>query len=122
MSAAGPLAAALVAVGGALGASGRYLLGERIPGRRATVAVNVAGSFLLGATGAAVAAGAPGGAALLVGTGFCGAFTTYSSFAVEMRALAADGEWRTLVGFAVGTVVAALAGAAVGGRVGGLWP
>lgn len=79
------------------------------------MAVNVVGSILLGATGAAVATGAPGGLAPLVGTGFCGAFTTYSSFAVEMRALAADGDWRTLAGFALGTLAAALVGAAAGG-------
>lgn len=122
MTPSGVAAVALVAVGGALGAGGRFLVGERIPGRRATVTVNVAGSFLFGATAAAVAAGAPAGGTLLVGTGFCGAFTTYSSFAVEMRALADDGAWRTLVVFAAGTLAAALVGAAAGGAVGALWP
>lgn len=71
----------LVGLGGAAGAAARYLLGTRIatPGR-ATLAVNVLGSFVLGFVTAA-ALDAP--IALAVGTGFCGAFTTFSSFAVE---------------------------------------
>lgn len=71
----------LVGLGGAAGAAARFLLGTRVatPGR-ATLAVNVLGSLLLGI----LAGGAVGGpVTLAVGTGFCGAFTTFSSFAVE---------------------------------------
>ncbi|WP_313691785.1 fluoride efflux transporter FluC [Halorarum halobium] len=110
----GAVPALLVAVGGALGAAGRFLVGQRLPSRRATALVNVLGSLVLGAVGGAVSAGYPTTLALLAGTGFCGAFTTYSTFAVELHDLLASRRWRTLVLFGVGTLVAALAGAALG--------
>lgn len=74
----------LVAVGGALGASLRYLAGHlgdsphRVPW--GTVAVNLTGSLLLGLlTGLGVA----GPWSALLGLGLCGALTTYSSFVVQ---------------------------------------
>jgi CrcB protein len=71
----------LVGVGGTLGALARHLLGERIDARtRDTLAVNVLGSLLLGAL---VALPVGESALLLAGTGFCGAFTTFSTFAFE---------------------------------------
>jgi CrcB protein len=52
-----------------------------------TFAVNVLGSFILG-----LLAGISNHTiALLAGTGFCGAFTTYSTFAAETTALAGSG-------------------------------
>ncbi|QLG29562.1 CrcB family protein [Halorarum halophilum] len=110
----GLLAPMLVAVGGSAGAVGRYLVGRRIPGRRATALVNVVGSVLLGAVGGAVSAGYPLTLGMLVGTGFCGAFTTYSSFAVEFHRLLDEGEWRSVAVFGLGTLFAALLGAVVG--------
>ena len=68
----------LVVLGAALGASARLLVSRRIAGERATLLVNVSGSLLVGL----FAGLSPRGYALL-GTGFCGAFTTYSTFAVE---------------------------------------
>ena len=101
----------LVALGAAVGAPLRFLvdkhmvarllLGARIespPDRGGgvgpysalpwgTFAVNIHGSFLLGLlTGIGNHT-----IALLVGVGFCGAFTTYSTFAAETTALAASG-------------------------------
>ncbi|WP_435145006.1 fluoride efflux transporter FluC [Halobaculum sp. P14] len=110
----GVAAALLVAVGGAVGAAARHLVGLAVPGRRATAAVNVAGSVLLGAVGGAVAGGASPTLSLLVGAGFCGAFTTYSSFAVELQRLLAERNWRSAAAFGVGVLVAALLGAAAG--------
>ena len=73
--------ALLVGLGGAAGATTRFLLGTRIAApERATLAVNVLGGFVLGL----LTGGAAGGpVALAIGIGFCGAFTTFSSFAVE---------------------------------------
>lgn len=116
----GVVAPLLVGLGGALGAVGRHLVGRRLPGRRAIAVVNVLGSIALGAVGGAVAAGYPPTLALFAGTGVCGAFTTYSSFAGEVHWLIEAGEWRTAARFAFGTLFAALAGAALGSLVVGI--
>ena len=71
-----------VAAGAALGAPLRFVLGQLLDGRLpwGTVAVNVTGSFLLGLfTGMAL----EGPVMALLGVGFCGALTTYSTFAVQ---------------------------------------
>jgi len=80
----------LVALGAAIGAPTRYvvahlldgqLLGGRLHG--GTILVNVAGSFLLGLfSGLALT----GSTIAFLGTGFCGALTTYSAFAVQSHA------------------------------------
>ncbi|GAA1931585.1 fluoride efflux transporter FluC [Nocardioides marmoribigeumensis] len=79
---------ALVALGGAVGASARYLLGHflDVPGRLpwGTVLANLAGSFVLGLV-VGLDPGQHGRA--LVGLGFCGALTTYSAFAVQTHHL-----------------------------------
>jgi CrcB protein len=84
-----------VAVGAALGAPARYLLDRRVQGWHRSVfpwglvVVNLLGSLVLGLiTG--VASGREVPAALLAGlaTGWCGAFTTYSSFGYETVELA----------------------------------
>lgn len=84
--------AALVGVGGALGAISRHLVGTlaaRIETRfpLGTLTVNVLGSFVLGLI---VLLGAGSGTVLLVGVGACGAFTTFSSFSVDTLRLWED--------------------------------
>jgi CrcB protein len=100
---------AWVLLGGAAGAVVRHLVSRWLNRDGApwgTAAVNVAGSFVLGivlsAAGPAVVA--------LVGTGFCGALTTYSTFALETAELPRA---RALV-YAAGSVVLGLAAAALG--------
>jgi fluoride exporter len=79
-----------VALGAAVGAPARYLtdraLQRLLPGRFpwGTFTVNVVGSFVLGLV--SVTAGPE--VTALVGVGFCGALTTYSTFAYETVALA----------------------------------
>lgn len=76
----------LIALGAALGAPLRYLTDRAVQARHdspfpwGTLTVNVAGSLLLG-----VVAGLPAGPAVtaLVGTGFCGALTTWSTLSYE---------------------------------------
>jgi len=104
-----------VAAGGAVGATARHAVGLVVDGRRSLLAVNVVGSVLLGVT---LAAPVGGDLELALGTGFCGAFTTFSSFAVETVDAAAAGDRRAAVRFALVTVFGAVAGVALGSAVG----
>ena len=103
----------LVAVGAAVGAPLRYVAGHLLDGRlpHGTILVNWAGSLLLGWFSGL---GLSGHAMALLGAGFCGGLTTYSSFVVQThdrgRAL---GTVNVVV-----TVVPALLLCAVGFRVG----
>jgi len=90
----------LVLVGAGVGAPSRWLLDQAIQDRRDTVfplgtwTINVSGSLLLGVILGATAFG-PGSAQLvaLAGTGFCGGFTTYSTFGFETVRLTEEGSY-----------------------------
>ncbi len=112
---------ALVVLGAALGAPARYLVDRWVQTRRdsvfpwGTLTVNVVGSFLLGTlVGVATRGALPAAVMAGVGTGFCGALTTYSTFSYETLRLAADGSVTYAVLNAVGSVAAGLAAAALG--------
>ena len=72
----------LVAVGAAVGAPLRYVVGHLLDDRlpAGTILVNCAASMLLGWL---TAVGLSGSATALLGAGFCGGLSTYSSFAVQ---------------------------------------
>jgi CrcB protein len=75
----------LVMLGGAVGATIRHLVDRLMPPSvipLGTLIVNVAGSLLLGLL-AGLGSGLPGEVGALVGTGFCGALTTWSTFAFQ---------------------------------------
>jgi CrcB protein len=107
----------LVALGAAVGAPLRYLIDRAIQGRHAsgfpwgTLTVNVLGSTLLG-----FLVGLPADHALtaLLGTGFCGALTTYSTFSYETLKLARDGSGMLAAANVIGSVLAGLGAAYVG--------
>jgi len=91
----------LVAVGGALGAAARYLLDRAIAIRQTspfpvgTLVINVTGSIALGLLlGLAVAHQMPTSMVTVAGTGFLGAYTTFSTFTFETLRLLEDGAWR----------------------------
>ncbi len=78
----------MIALGAAVGAPARYLTDRVVQSRHkmvmpwGTVGVNVIGSLILGALTGAGSTVSPAVVALL-GTGFCGALTTYSTFSFE---------------------------------------
>lgn len=111
----------LIALGGALGANARFVAasrwGTRLPW--GTLLINVTGSFLLGLFLAVPALGTGSGRALLA-TGFCGGYTTFSTFAFETAALAEEGERRFAVANALVSVGLCLLAAFGGGVLGSL--
>jgi fluoride exporter len=87
-----------VLAGGMLGAPARYLADRMIQARHdsvfpwGTFAVNMAGSAVLGfLLGAQSHLGLPAAVFALVGTGFCGGLTTFSTFGYETLRLLEDG-------------------------------
>jgi fluoride exporter len=116
---------ALVTVGGAVGAVVRVGLAERFPvtpGRIpwTTFAENVTGALLLGfvLTLLAERVAAGPGVRLVVCTGALGAFTTYSTFAVELVRLAEGGAILTAAAYAAGSLALGLVAALLGVRLG----
>jgi CrcB protein len=101
----------LVIAGAAIGAPLRYLSDRAIQAHHDTVfpwgtfTVNVVGSLILGiVSGAVTAGGASPQVQLALGTGFCGALTTYSTFSYETLRLL-EGDARL---FAAANVVASI--------------
>jgi CrcB protein len=92
----------LIALGGAAGSAARYLLSEALQRGSgtefpiATLVVNVSGSLVLGflmrylLDGVSVSAGTRA----LLTTGFCGGYTTFSTFSYETFALIDRGDLR----------------------------
>lgn len=107
----------LIALGAAVGAPLRYLTDRAVQSRHGsafpwgTLTVNVVGSLLLGAL-----VGWPVGPEVgaLLGTGFCGALTTYSTFSYETLRLTQGGHRLLALANVVGSVAAGLVAATVG--------
>lgn len=98
----------LVATGGIVGAVLRHLAGLAVTDHRfplGTLTVNTIGSFALGLF---TFLSLGGDTLLLLGTGVCGSFTTFSSFAVDTVELWEDGRLRVATGYAVANIVGAL--------------
>ncbi|MFF8710094.1 fluoride efflux transporter CrcB [Streptomyces sp. NPDC015184] len=120
----------LVIIGASVGAPLRYLTDRAVQSRHDTVfpwgtfAVNVSGSLILGLlTGAVVAGAASSHVQLLIGTGLCGALTTYSTFSYETVRLVEDGARFYAVANVLASVVAGLGAAFVGVSLAqALWP
>lgn len=115
---------AIVALGGAVGTLGRHGVNEWLASDRlfplATFTVNISGAFLLGLllTGLAMRGRQDGlrrDVRLLLGTGFLGGFTTYSTLAVETETLLRNDHVGLALAYGAGSaaigLIAALAGA-----------
>ncbi|HEY8728155.1 MAG TPA: fluoride efflux transporter CrcB [Acidothermaceae bacterium] len=115
------ITALLVAVAAAVGAVCRYALDLAIQRRHrgvfplGTTTINVVGSLILGIiTGLAAHHGLNARAAVVAGVGFCGGFTTFSTWTWETLALAeADANRPALVNV-IGSLGLGLAAAAAG--------
>lgn len=107
-----------VAAGGALGGACRFLatrvldrlLGTAFPW--ATLAINLSGAFLAGLI--ATAGGGLTGALFL--TGFCGSYTTVSSWSLQTLALARAGYSGRALANLLATTLAGLAAVAAGAQ------
>jgi CrcB protein len=119
---------ALVFAGGVAGTTCRYLVGVVVGGwgvwPAATFSVNLTGAFALGLLLSALGQRGPDVALpqrlrLLLGTGFMGAFTTYSTLAVETSLLVRDGSAGVAVAYALATVVPGFVASAAGIWLGG---
>lgn len=106
---------------GAVGAPLRYFVDTIIQERNegafpwGTLVVNASGSLLLGfVTGLALYHAFPDTPRIVLGTGFCGAYTTFSTFGFEtVRLLEDDAVTEALLN-ALGTLVTCAAAAALG--------
>jgi CrcB protein len=110
-----------VGIAGAVGAIARYLLDGAIQDRATgvfpfgTLAVNVLGSVILGFLAGYVLAHTGGRTAkTIVGTGFCGGLTTWSTASWETVRLAEEGATGTAIRFTVVNLLASFAAAALG--------
>ena len=124
------MTALLVVLGAAVGAPLRYLADRAVQARHdsvfpwGTFTVNVIGSFILGILihGAAVHE-VPGSVSALLGTGLCGALTTYSTFGYETVRLLEERVRAYAVLNVVASIVAGLGAAFCGIAVAeALWP
>ncbi|MAU84775.1 MULTISPECIES: fluoride efflux transporter CrcB [Gordonia] len=110
-----------VMAAGALGAGARFVLDGAVKSRRATtfpwatLAINVSGSFLLGLIAGAVMFGTlDSDAQAVVGTGFCGGFTTFSTASFETVRLAEKRRSLSAAANALASVVGSAVACAAG--------
>jgi CrcB protein len=112
-----------VALGSAVGGMGRYAvsgLGARFISETfpwGTLAVNVLGSLIIGVLAYVIPVDTrllTEGERELLMVGFCGGFTTFSSFSLEALNLARNGDWPAAAGYVAGSLVLCLIAVAIG--------
>jgi len=110
-----------VALAGGLGAVCRFLLGAIIPAGKgsgfpwSTFAINVSGSFLVGlAAGYSAAHLLPVDVRLVIGTGFLGGYTTFSTASTDAVGLLRKRRPRVAALYVIGTLATALTAAFIG--------
>lgn len=116
----------LIGIGGCCGAIARYALDTWVTdATRAsfpwgTLAINVTGSFALGLLFALTAERGPlpEELRLPLGVGFLGAYTTFSTFALESLRLAESGSWALALTNTIGSVLLGIAAVLLGVAIG----
>ncbi len=133
MTVFGPGAWIAIAIGGVIGTWSRFALGGWLAARATaagapglwatpagTLTINVVGCGVLGAI-AAVAVARPELMStelrLALAVGFCGAFTTFSTFGVETLAMLQAGRWDWALGYVAASNVLGVGAAAAGWMV-----
>lgn len=112
----------LVAAGGAVGSVLRYLVGlwsVRLVGAAfpwGTLAINVAGSFVIGFLAEMILRRFGGSTEmrLLLVTGLCGGFTTFSSFSLEFVGMVERGAMPMAFAYVAASVILSIAGTFLG--------
>ncbi|MEI6216875.1 MAG: fluoride efflux transporter CrcB [Actinomycetes bacterium] len=105
----------LIALGAGVGAPARYLIDKFVKELHSsylpleTLLINTLGSFLLG-----LVINSHGNIVLILGTGFAGAFTTWSTFAVETHGLLHTNRKSAAISYLALTLVFGIAAAALG--------
>jgi CrcB protein len=118
----GVLAWVGVGVFGAAGAFARFSLGAAVTAGRpgdfpwGTFVVNLTGGFALGVL---TGLGVTGDALLVLGTGFLGGYTTFSTWMVEAQRLGEDAEFALAAAYLLGSMLAGLASTAAGWALAG---
>jgi CrcB protein len=114
----------VIALGGGLGALARYGLAQALPGRPgtfpwATFATNVLGCLLIGVLMVLVTEIRQAHPLVrpFLGVGFLGGFTTFSTYAVEIRDLLRPETAGIAIGYLAGTFAAAMLAVLIGVRV-----
>ena len=110
-----------LALAGGVGAAVRFIVDGLIRSRLrtalpwATILINVSGSLVLGFVGGLVVRGhAPDSLQLVLGTGFLGGYTTFSTASVETIRLVQSGRTGLALTNALGSLVASVGAAAAG--------
>ena len=109
-----------VGIGGFFGAGCRYAAGtafaSHIDFPAVTFAINIAGSFLIGIISVTASHFSMSGhpAAALLQAGFCGGFTTFSTFSLETYTLIEKGRYELAAAYAAASVVSCIASVAAG--------
>jgi len=102
----------LVFVGGGFGSTLRYLVGKWLNSSQngipyGTFAANIIGSLLIGIIlgFAAKNDGLSNSQTLLLATGFCGGFTTFSTFAYENHVFLKSGDFTSFALYTIGSFI-----------------
>ncbi len=111
----------LVALGGGLGAAGRFGVSLAVPARVdawpwATFGINVFGSLLIGVLAGWLSSRGEAGEPwrLFLGVGVLGGFTTFSAYSLETMRMIERNDWVGASTYSIGSVIAGLVAVAIG--------